>query len=125
MARKIQSSLLTALLLFITLWPSYGATVSSVSAQKGYVQRAQAQIDVLAAGLRKAERHLNRLDKDMRQECEETLKRLRRKERLARANLKEIRKAPLDRWRSLRPKEDALLIHLQKSYQHLVNRYLR
>jgi hypothetical protein len=51
------------------------------------------------------------------------LMRLHRKERLARGNLEEIRKAPHDRWQSLRPKEDALLIHLQKSYQHLVNRY--
>jgi hypothetical protein len=98
---------------------------SSRAAQRNYVRRAQAQIDHLTAGLRRTEQKLDHLDPAARSECEETLRRLWRKERLARVNLEAIRRAPMDRWQILHRQEDALLIRLQKSYQHLVNRYFR
>ena len=123
--RNIRFFFLAVIGLSTISWPSDGTAVSSVSAQKSYVRRAHAQIDALAAGLQKAQRKLKHLDEDARKECRDTLKALWRKERLARIDLAEIQKAPPDRWLSLRPKEDALLIRLQKSYQHLVNRYFR
>lgn len=90
-----------------------------------YVRKAQAQLDSLAAGIHKAEREVRHLGASSRNECQETLTRLRRKERLARFKLDAIRKAPSIRWQNLRPQVDELLIGLQKSYQHLVNRYFR
>jgi hypothetical protein len=125
MARNHLFLFWTTLVLSIITWPTYGTAVSAISAQKDYVRRAHAQIDALAEGLRKAELKMNHLKKDSREECGETLKALWRKERVARTNLGELQKAAPDHWLTLRPKEDALLIHLQKSYQHLVNRYFR
>jgi hypothetical protein len=93
--------------------------------QLRYVRRAQEQIDALVAGLHKADMKLDHLDADRRKECNETLKHLWQKERLARVKLQGIRDAAPDQWQTLRPAEDSLLIHLQKSYQHLVNRYFK
>ena len=98
---------------------------SGSAGQLRYVRRAQAQIDALVAGLHKADQKLDKLDADRRKECNDTLKRLWQKERLARVKLQGIRDASPDHWQALRPAEDSLLIHLQKSYQHLVNRYFK
>jgi len=93
--------------------------------QKEYVRRAHAQIDSLADQVGKLESKAERLDATVRADCQKTLRQIRRKQRLARVRLEAIRIAPAKGWKQLRKEEDALLVRLKKSYQHVVNQYFR
>lgn len=92
-----------------------------------YLKRVQADVDGIASDLRDAEQKGASVASEKQAQFQDLLKALWKKERLARVQLEQLKKAApgSDRWKKLRAEEDATLIRLRKSYQYLVNHYLR
>src|SRR5258708_5777076 len=96
----------TLLMLSILFAPKIVFADPAPISQKEYVRRAHTQINALSHQLYEAESRVQRLDASTRAECNEALKNIRRKERLARARLDTIRRASAGDWRKLRKDED-------------------
>ncbi len=91
--------------------------------KQNYEQRMRAQIDDLTRKIHSLSTRSSHFRGEQLERFEENLKGLQKRERLARVRLENIKKSGSDQWPKLKSEEDAAVIALKKSYQHVANHY--
>lgn len=90
-----------------------------------YLKRVQKDVDEIAAKLRVLETRAGEVSEEQKERFNDSLKALWKKERLARVQLEQMKKAKNEKWKKLKAAEDATLIGLKKSYQYMLNNFLK